>query len=47
MPSEVVAHPQMHTVNDVIGAMNFVQVMEFIKLSVGFVIEMAEPANLN
>jgi len=43
MASEVTAHPSMHTPQDIIENMNFTQVNEFIKLAIGFMIEMAEP----
>lgn len=45
MASEVVGHPQMHTVNDNIDNMNFTQLNEFVKLVIGFAIEIGEPSS--
>lgn len=44
-PAEVQLHPLMHTVNDVIASVGMVQVQEFVKLSLGFVVEMSEPSS--
>lgn len=37
--------PQMHSEQDSFENVGFTQVMEFIKLSVAFAIEVAEPSN--
>jgi len=44
-PAEVTFHPQMHTINDSYNSVGFNQVSEFVKLGIGFVVEVAEPAN--
>ncbi|CAL8142578.1 unnamed protein product [Orchesella dallaii] len=44
MGGEVVDHPGMHTVDDTIENMSFRQVNEFVKLAVGYTVEMAEPS---
>jgi len=41
MPVEVVFHPSMHTVRDIISTVNFDQVLEFAKLAVGHTVELA------
>lgn len=45
MPAEVVLHPQMHTAQDNMANVGFPQVSEFVKLSIGFMVEMGEPSN--
>jgi len=44
-PGEVVNNPGMHTVTDTMANMSFNQVEQFLKLAIGYVIEMGEPAN--
>lgn len=44
-PAELVDHPDMHTANDVIARVNFRQVEEFVKLALGVMVEISEPAN--
>jgi len=44
-PAEVTFHLLMHSVNDDFSRVGFNQVTEFVKLSIGFVVEVAEPAN--
>jgi len=43
-PAEVVFHPQMHSEQDSFENVGFTQVIEFIKLAVGFAVEIAEPS---
>jgi len=43
MPAEVVLHPQMHTANDNLANVGFTQLREFVKLAVGYAVEIAEP----
>ncbi len=45
MASEYTPHPSMHTARDNIDNMNFDQLNEFIKLSIGFVVELGEPVS--
>jgi len=40
---EAIDHPGMHTLDDTIQNMDFDQVIEFIKLAMGYVVELAEP----
>ncbi|ODM98735.1 Leucine aminopeptidase 1, partial [Orchesella cincta] len=44
-PAEVQFHPQMHSEQDDFERVGFTQVIEFVKLAVGFVVEFAEPSN--
>jgi len=43
-PAESILHPDMHTVLDTIDQVNFVQVKEFTKLALAYLIEISEPA---
>ncbi|XP_021945455.1 leucine aminopeptidase 1 [Folsomia candida] len=45
-PAEVVFHPRMHSVGDNFASVGFTQVNEYVKLSLGFVVEMSEPGTL-
>jgi leucyl aminopeptidase len=45
MASEYTPHPSMHTARDNMANMNFEQLNEFIKLSIGFAVELGEPAS--
>jgi len=45
-PSEVDLHPRMHTTGDTFDTVNFEQVLEFTKLAVGAIVELAEPHRL-
>jgi len=40
---EAVSNPYMHTTNDELALVNFEQVAEFVKLAVGYAIEVSEP----
>ncbi|CAL8109375.1 unnamed protein product [Orchesella dallaii] len=42
-PAEVQFHPQMHSEQDSFQNVGFIQVVEFIKLGVGFAVEFGEP----
>jgi len=42
MPNEAVSFPYMHTTRDTIDQVNFNQVQEFVKLALGYSIELAE-----
>jgi len=42
-PSEIVWHPDMHTARDTIDTVGFTQVGEHIKLTIGAMVEIAEP----
>jgi len=44
-PAEIVFHPQMHSIDDSFGSVGFTQVNEFVKLALGFMVEMSEPGN--
>jgi len=43
-PSEAELFPYMHTTRDTISQVNFPQVAEFVKLAIGYAIELAEPS---
>jgi len=43
MPAELTLHPQMHTANDNLANVGFTQLREFVKLAVGYAVEIAEP----
>ncbi|XP_021953333.1 leucine aminopeptidase 1 [Folsomia candida] len=45
-PAETVFHPLMHRPGDNFESVGFTQVNEFVKLSLGFVVEMSEPGSL-
>jgi leucyl aminopeptidase len=44
MPVEYDFHPDMHTARDTIDSVDFVQVKEFTKLALGYLIEISEPS---
>ncbi|ODM94050.1 putative leucine aminopeptidase 1 [Orchesella cincta] len=41
-PTQAVRNGQMHTLNDTIGTVSFIQVREFVKLATGFLVELAD-----
>jgi len=43
-PGEVVINPGMHTVTDTMANVGFNQVEQFLKLGIGYLVEMGEPA---
>ena len=45
VPAEYVLHPDMHTARDTIDKVYFPQVLEFVKLAVGFTVELSEPSS--
>ncbi|OXA60778.1 Leucine aminopeptidase 1 [Folsomia candida] len=45
-PAELVDNPQMHRVGDTIDLVSWTQVNEFVKLSLGFAVELSEPGTL-